>query len=81
MQVWEVEYTDQFGSWYEVLNEQDQDAVVARVELLEQLEPALGPTRCRQRAPVEALKHEGTAGGTSATGAVRLSTVDGPRSC
>ena len=42
MFVWEVEYTDEFGSWYEDLAEEDQDAMVARVELLQQLGPALG---------------------------------------
>jgi hypothetical protein len=42
MSSWEVEYTDQFGAWYGDLSEEDQDAVVARVELLEQLGPALG---------------------------------------
>lgn len=42
MTMWEVEYSDQFGAWYEDLDEEDQDAVVARVELLEQLGPALG---------------------------------------
>lgn len=40
--VWEVEYTDQFRDWYERLDEEDQDALIARVELLEQLGPALG---------------------------------------
>lgn len=40
--MWEVEYTDEFGDWYGQLSEDDQDAVVARVELLEQLGPALG---------------------------------------
>jgi hypothetical protein len=42
MAMWEVEYTDEFGDWYEQLSEDDQDALVARVELLEQLGPALG---------------------------------------
>ena len=42
MPMWEVEYTDQFGDWYHDLSEEDQDSVVARVELLEQLGPALG---------------------------------------
>jgi hypothetical protein len=40
--MWEVEYTDQFGTWFETLDEEDQDAVIARVELLETLGPALG---------------------------------------
>lgn len=29
MSMWEAEYTDEFGSWYEALNEEDQDAVLA----------------------------------------------------
>ena len=39
---WEVEYTDEFGAWYEGLLEESQEEVVARVELLEQAGPALG---------------------------------------
>jgi hypothetical protein len=42
MSVWEVEYTDQFGGWFAQLAEEDQDAVIARVELLEARGPALG---------------------------------------
>lgn len=40
--MWEVEYTHEFGDWYASLPEEDQDAVIARVELLEELGPALG---------------------------------------
>jgi hypothetical protein len=40
--MWEVEYTDEFGSWYEELGDNEQDALIARVELLEELGPALG---------------------------------------
>lgn len=40
--MWEVEYTNEFNDWYEALDTQDQDALVARVELLEDLGPALG---------------------------------------
>lgn len=40
--MWEVEYTDQFGSWYEQLDVGDQDALVARIELLEEHGPSLG---------------------------------------
>lgn len=39
---WEVEYTNEFGTWYEALTEEEQQEVVARVELLEQAGPALG---------------------------------------
>ena len=31
---WEVEYTDDFGQWWQQLSEGQQDAVAARVELL-----------------------------------------------
>lgn len=41
-QVWEVVYTDEFGEWFGGLQEEQQDAVVARVELLEAEGPALG---------------------------------------
>lgn len=40
--MWEVVYTDQFGDWFEMLQEDQQDAVIARVELLEAEGPALG---------------------------------------
>ena len=40
--VWEVEYTDEFGAWYEALTEEDQDAIISRVALLEQHGPGLG---------------------------------------
>ena len=40
--VWEVEYTDEFGAWYEALTEEDQDALISRVALLEQHGPGLG---------------------------------------
>ena len=31
---WDVEYTDQFGEWWQELSEDQQDAIVARVDLL-----------------------------------------------
>jgi len=40
--VWEVEVTDEFAEWYKVLPEQLQDAITAKVELLEQYGPYLG---------------------------------------
>lgn len=39
---WEVEYTDEFEAWWESLDEHDQEAIDAAVELLEQQGPALG---------------------------------------
>ena len=40
--MWEVLYTDEFGTWFESLTEDQQDAVIARVDLLEAEGPALG---------------------------------------
>ena len=39
---WEVEYTDEFGGWWNSLNEAEQDTVGAQGLLLEQLGPHLG---------------------------------------
>ena len=39
---WEVSFTDEFERWWETLDEEAQDAVAVRVELLEELGPALG---------------------------------------
>ena len=38
---WEVEYTDEFGLWWQALSEGQQDAVAARVELLMEHGPNL----------------------------------------
>ena len=38
---WEVEYTDEFGRWWHGLSVTQQDAVVARVELLTEHGPNL----------------------------------------
>ena len=40
--MWDVLYTNEFGTWFQALTEDQQDAVVARVELLEAGGPALG---------------------------------------
>ena len=40
--VWEVLFTDEFGTWFGTLDAAQQDAVIARVELLETEGPALG---------------------------------------
>jgi hypothetical protein len=40
--MWEVLYTDEFGAWFESLTEDQQVAVIARVDLLEAEGPALG---------------------------------------
>ena len=38
---WEVEYTDEFGEWWQELTENQQDAITARVELLMDYGPEL----------------------------------------
>jgi hypothetical protein len=40
-QMWQVEYTDEFGEWFEGLNESEQDSIDRNVHLLEQFGPAL----------------------------------------
>lgn len=39
--MWEVEYTDEFGAWWDGLSEDEQEAVSDRVKLLIQRGPAL----------------------------------------
>ena len=39
--MWEVEYTDEFGEWWETLSEVEQISVAAHVELLEKLGASL----------------------------------------
>ncbi len=39
---WEVEYTNEFGEWWESLTEDEQESVDASVRLLEERGPLLG---------------------------------------
>jgi hypothetical protein len=39
--MWEVEFTDDFGRWWDSLTEDEQDAVAVGVELIRQLGPGL----------------------------------------
>jgi len=39
--MWEVEYTDEFGRWWETLDADEQESLAASVELLRQLGPQL----------------------------------------
>jgi len=39
---WEVEFTDEFGRWWDGLTEEEQESVAASVMVLRQLGPALG---------------------------------------
>src|SRR5512132_917294 len=38
---WEIEYTDEVGAWWNDLSEEEQEAIDAAVELLEERGPAL----------------------------------------
>lgn len=39
---WEVEFTDDFGAWWETLDEREQESIDAAVQLLEARGPQLG---------------------------------------
>lgn len=39
---WDVEYTDEFGHWWQNLSEDEQVSLAASVQLLEERGPALG---------------------------------------
>lgn len=39
--MWEVEYTDEFGRWWESLDEDEQESLAGSVELLQRLGPHL----------------------------------------
>jgi hypothetical protein len=39
--MWQVEYTDEFGQWWDRLDADEQESVAASVELLRQLGPHL----------------------------------------
>lgn len=39
--MWNVEYTDEFGEWWDTLSEGEQEAIAATVRLLETFGPAL----------------------------------------
>ncbi|HUO08593.1 MAG TPA: type II toxin-antitoxin system RelE/ParE family toxin [Phycisphaerae bacterium] len=39
--MWQVEYTDEFGQWWETLSEEEQSSIGASVRLLEVLGPQL----------------------------------------
>jgi hypothetical protein len=40
--MWEVEFTDEFGVWWDRLEEDEQESIAVGVELLRQLGPHLG---------------------------------------
>ena len=44
--MWEVEYTDEFEEWWEILNESEQKRVAFSVNLLRQFGPSLDFPHC-----------------------------------
>jgi hypothetical protein len=40
--MWEVEFTDEFGEWWDSLLEEEQESIAASVDVLRQLGPQLG---------------------------------------
>jgi hypothetical protein len=39
--IWEIEFTDEFGTWWETLSDEEQESVRASVKLLGELGPSL----------------------------------------
>ena len=75
--MWEVEYTEQFGEWWETLSEDQQEALAARVDLLAESGPTLG------RPVVDTIEHARHPNmkelRVSAGGALRVLFVFDPR--
>jgi len=72
---WEVEFTDQFGAWWNSLSESEQDEIQAKLTLLQEH----GPTLPRPHADVivssRHSNYEGAeekSGGPAFTGLVRI---------
>lgn len=53
--VWEVEYTDEFGEWWDSLSTEVQDAIVSVVEILEERGPGL---RRPLTGPITTSRHK-----------------------
>jgi len=53
---WQVEFTDEFGNWYESLTESQQNSVDRNVYLLEQYGPAL-PERYSKPIVISQIAH------------------------
>jgi hypothetical protein len=55
---WEVEYTDQFGAWWEMLSEDDQERVAIAVAILDEQGPGLGRPWVRHARRVAAREYK-----------------------
>jgi hypothetical protein len=60
--MWEVLYTDEFGAWFETLTEDQQDAVIARVDLLEAGRARARTADRRHDRRLAPSEHEGAQG-------------------
>jgi hypothetical protein len=40
--MWDIEFTDEFGEWWDGLSEDEQESLTVGVKLLQVLGPALG---------------------------------------
>jgi hypothetical protein len=57
---WEVEYTDEFGSWWNSLSEDEQDSINFGVRLLQERGPNLKKPFADTDLGLKLPKHEGT---------------------
>jgi hypothetical protein len=57
---WEVEYTDQFGEWWDNLVAEEQEAVTAAVNVLQRGGPEPRAAARGHDQAVETQEHEGT---------------------
>ena len=58
--MWEVEFTDEFGDWWDSLTEDEQESLTVSVKLLQVLGPALGRPHADTVKKSRPQQHEGT---------------------
>ena len=76
--MWTVEFTDDFGEWWEGLAESEQDLLDAAVETLEERGPALGRPLADTVSGLAPREHEGVeAGGEFHPRVLRLRPAPG----
>ena len=59
---WEVEFTEEFETWWNARSEEEQEEISAKVELLEEHGSQLGPASRRCHYHLAPCQHEGAAG-------------------
>jgi len=59
---WEVEFTNEFETWWNSLSEDEQEEIAAKVELLEEHGPSLGRPHADVITTLASLQHERVAG-------------------